>query len=221
MNNNDVYVFDGFYGPIPNEDNTVDLTLYAERYIDYHEYIKYIPIENMNYLNAVFTSNNYKVTNMNQMFSNCKHLLSLDVSNWDTSKVKYMDALFKNCESIIELDLNNWDTRNVLTMKYMFDSCYSLKTLKADTWDVYNVRTMEGMFYDCKSINRLRIWFNTINWKTYPICDKTSMYDGCNYKPLFSKFKSLLRLNKIKWDNAPYGDSENSILDTKEYKPVK
>lgn len=216
--NNDMYTYDGFYGPIPDNNGNVNLCLYAEKYIGYYKYIKSIPDKNMEYLNAVFTSDKYKVTNMNQMFSKCKHLLSIDVSKWDTSHVYNMDAVFNECESIKELDLNNWNTHNVLTMRYMFDSCYSLKTIKVDTWDVSNVVTMIGMFNECKNLNRIYMYLNTFKWKHYYLCDKTMMFNQCKYQPILEKLKNLI---KIKCDNKEYGASENSILDVKIYKRPK
>ena len=75
-------------------------------------------------------SNTSKVTNMNDMFLDCRGLTSLDVSGWDTSKVTTMNQMFKNCTKLETLDLSGWDTSNVTDMNGMFNSCLKLKEIK-------------------------------------------------------------------------------------------
>ena len=55
------------------------------------------------------------VTNMREMFSGCKSLISLpDLSKWNTSNVNAMNLMFDGCNSLISLpDLSKWNTSNV------------------------------------------------------------------------------------------------------------
>lgn len=41
-----------------------------------------------------------------------------------------MDWMFSNCISLATLDLSNWDTSRVTSMKSMFNNCTSLTTVK-------------------------------------------------------------------------------------------
>ena len=75
-------------------------------------------------------SNTSKVTDMRDMFWDCRGLTSLDVSGWDTSKVTTMNQMFKNCAKLETLDLSGWDTSNVTDMNGMFNSCFKLKEIK-------------------------------------------------------------------------------------------
>ena len=75
-------------------------------------------------------SNTIKVTNMNDMFWDCRGLTSLDVSGWDTSNVTSMNQMFKNCTKLETLDLSGWDTSKVTDMNGMFNSCLKLKEIK-------------------------------------------------------------------------------------------
>ena len=75
-------------------------------------------------------SNTSNVTNINDMFLDCRGLTSLDVSGWDTSKVTTMNQMFKNCTKLETLDLSGWDTSNVTDMNGMFNSCLKLKEIK-------------------------------------------------------------------------------------------
>ena len=64
---------------------------------------------------------------MNYMFLRCTSLITLDLSNFNTSKVTNMSNMFYNCISLTSLDLSNFDTSKVTNMDYMFSSCTSLK----------------------------------------------------------------------------------------------
>ena len=54
------------------------------------------------------------VSSMNQMFMNCKSLLSLEIGSFNTSLVSDMSEMFENCTSLISLNLpNNFFNGNV------------------------------------------------------------------------------------------------------------
>jgi surface protein len=47
------------------------------------------------------------------LFYGCENITSIDVTNFDTSKVTDMDYMFYDCESLTTLDVSNFDTSNV------------------------------------------------------------------------------------------------------------
>lgn len=57
---------------------------------------------------------------------------SLDISNWDVSKVINMSEMFSWCSNLQELNLSNWDMTNVSNTDRMFDACRKLHTLRLD-----------------------------------------------------------------------------------------
>ena len=70
------------------------------------------------------------------------------VSNWNVSKVTNMYDMFYNCRSIEELDLSRWNTSKVQNMSYMFNNCNSLERLNLDNWSFERVGTnTSSMFY--------------------------------------------------------------------------
>ena len=127
-----------------------------------------------NILNAL-NSGCYVFSNMEEMFAECTALTTLDVSNFDTSKVTGMSSMFHYCGSLTALDVSKWDTSKVTDMSYMFDSCSSLTTLDVSKWDTSNVTDMSHMFNMCdklttitgvidmKSCTSYRHMFNTCN----------------------------------------------------------
>ena len=50
------------------------------------------------------------------MFYNCSSLISLNISNFDTSKVSNMGYMFYNCNGLISLDISNFYTPEVTYM---------------------------------------------------------------------------------------------------------
>ena len=50
---------------------------------------------------------------MTYMFLGCKKLTSLNITNFDTSKVADMNSMFKQCEKLTTLDLSNFDVSNI------------------------------------------------------------------------------------------------------------
>ena len=72
------------------------------------------------------------------MFFYCKSLITLDLSNFDTSNVTDMSLMFSDCFNLTTLDVSNFDTSNVTNMRYMFGDCSNL-TLDCSHWNVDKV----------------------------------------------------------------------------------
>ena len=88
-----------------------------------------------------------KVTNMNSMFNYCSGLTSLDLSHFDTSNVTSMDSMFYNCYGLTLLNVSNFDTSKVTTMSYMFSGCINLKSIIFGLYsDVSNVTIYSSIF---------------------------------------------------------------------------
>ena len=55
---------------------------------------------------------------MNHMFYRCSSLASLDLSNFDTSKVSDMSYMFANCNNLKFLDISGFNEENKETSTY-------------------------------------------------------------------------------------------------------
>ena len=95
--------------------------------------------------------------NMNNMFSLCTALTSLDISSVDTSKVTSMDYMFDGCNNITSLDLSSFNTSNVTSMKSMFEICSGMTSLDLSNFDTSKVTSMYDMFLDCNSLTTIRM----------------------------------------------------------------
>ena len=89
------------------------------------------------------------------MFQNCSNLVSLDISNFDTSKVTDMNFIFMNCSSLTSLDLSNFDTSKVTYMNGLFSGCSGLTSLDLSNFDTSKVTYMNAMFNGCSGLTSL------------------------------------------------------------------
>jgi surface protein len=112
-------------------------------------------------LSNLDTSN---VTNMSEMFVDCFSLEEINFGDIDTNNVTDMNAMFNNCQSLISLDLSAFDTNNATDMSYMFSGCTSLVEIDLGDIETDSVTNMQGMFNNCTSLNNLDLsGFDTSN----------------------------------------------------------
>lgn len=131
---------------------------------------------NLTEIKGIEYLNTEKVTNMSYMFSSCKALTSLNLSNFNTEKVTDMQGMFKECSNLTSLDLSNFNTENVTDMNGMFYGCTKLESLDLSNFNTAKVTKMNYMFDNCNKITSLDLTsFNTANVK-----DMTQMFYNSN-----------------------------------------
>ena len=117
---------------------------------------------NLTEIKGIEYLNTEKVTNMGFMFSSCKALTSLNLSNFNTEKVTDMRGMFKECSDLTSLDLSSFNTAEVTKMDNMFRSCTDLTSLDLSNFNTAKVTNMTQMFYGCNALTSLDITsFNT------------------------------------------------------------
>ena len=86
---------------------------------------------------------NYKFNKLlisaKNMFSDCRCLLSLDLSNFNAQNITDMSYMFFGCESLLSINLSNFNTQKVTTMEHMFFNCNSLPSLNLSSFNTKNV----------------------------------------------------------------------------------
>ena len=91
---------------------------------------------------------------MVNLFSGCSSLTSIDISNFDTSKVIDMDNLFYNCAALKDINFG-FSTSKVIYMNRMFEGCAQLTSLDIKDFDTSKVLSIQHMFYGCSSLKDL------------------------------------------------------------------
>ena len=113
---------------------------------------------------------------MSYMFWNCKNLSSLDLTNFNTTKVENMFGMFCFCEKLSSLVLSNFNTANVTDMSNMFSYCINLSSLDIPNFNTAKVTDMSYMFNMCQKLTEL----NLSNFKTEKVKNMKYMFSYCN-----------------------------------------
>ena len=120
--------------------------------------------------------NTNSVEDMSYMFSGCKCLTYLNLSNFNTNSVTNMSRMFSGCSSLTELKISNFTTPKVTDMSYMFYNCSSLTSLDLSRFNTNSVKNMSGMFYKCSSLKILDL----SNFNTERVNYKDDLFDECS-----------------------------------------
>ena len=118
-----------------------------------------------------------QVKSMGRMFSGCEALLSngLDVTSFDTGNVEDMQGMFYYCNELTSLDVSKFDTKNVTNMQEMFWGCNALTSLDVAEFNTDKVTSMKAMFENCSKLTSLDVSnFNTAN-----VTDMQNMFRDC------------------------------------------
>ena len=126
-------------------------TQYRTLWFNYRYYIKTAEIHLTDTANASY------------MFYDCENLKSLDITDFDTSKVTNMGSMFNSCSSLENLDLSCFNTGNVKNMEAMFLSCSNLKSLDLTSFNTDKVAEMYNIFRGCNNLMSLDISSFKIN----------------------------------------------------------
>ena len=128
-----------------------------------------------------------------RMFRDLSNLISLDVSNFDTSKVTNMEAMFAGMPSLTTLNLSNFDTSKVTRMNSMFEGVSRLTTLNLSNFDTSKVTNMEAMFGYMYGLTSL----NISNFNTSQVT---------NMRDMFSNIRNLTSLSLTNFDTSKVTD---------------
>ena len=140
-------------------------------------------------INIITMRWNYPVTTCSSMFSDLKNITSIDLSNFDTSKVVSFYYMFNSCNSLKSINLNNVNTSSVKNMAFMFELCSGLETLNLSSFDTSNVTNMYSMFSFCSSLKSLDL----SSFETPKLVNTLLMFYSCS---------SLVLLNIINFDTS-------------------
>ena len=119
---------------------------------------------------------NYQLTDCTGMFYNLKNIISIDLSNFDSSQVTNFECMFHSCTSLKSINLNNINTSSVESMVGMFSSCSSLETLNLSSFDTSKVTSMWAMFCYCPSLKSLDL----SNFDTLELTETRFMFYSCS-----------------------------------------
>ena len=103
------------------------------------------------------TSYTSSLERIENMFYDCKSLIYLNLSKFNTSLIRSMKKIFYGCSSLTSIDLSSFNTSLVENINKLFHGCSSLKSLDLSRFNVSLVKNFAKMFYNCKSLKYLDI----------------------------------------------------------------
>ena len=115
------------------------------------------------------------IINLNSLFTQCLSLKNINFLNFITSNVIDMANMFNGCSQLQSLDLSNFDTTKVSNMVSMFEKCSQLQSVMLSSFDTTSVTNMRRMFSGCSSLKSLDL----SNFDT-PLLESTYyMFNNC------------------------------------------
>ena len=86
------------------------------------------------------------ITNFNSMFYGCSNLTSINFSNFYAPKAEFFDYMFSGCSSLGSIDLSNFNMSSPSMTQYMFNNCSSLTSINLSNFRTSKVFYMAGLF---------------------------------------------------------------------------
>ena len=100
---------------------------------------------------------------LSYFFSNCHSLTSINLNNFDTTKVTHYDYMFLNCYSLKSINIANIPIKQNSYAIYMFSGCSSLTSMDFSNFTQTNF-FYTGMFFNCPNLHYLDFTiFNSIS----------------------------------------------------------
>ena len=128
--------------PIENEEQIKDCEIYINDKIISFDYYYTFQTEGIYIIKYKF---NTLLESTNFMFHDCKSLISLNLSQFNSTNIIDTKYMFYNCSSIISLDLSMFNTQNVKNMEYMLYGCKSLISIDLSNFNTQNVESMDSI----------------------------------------------------------------------------
>lgn len=135
-----------------------------------------------------------------------RYLRSLDVSNWDTSRLTNGTEMFAECSSLQSLDVSNWNTQALANGTHMFSWCQSLKSIDVSNWNTQALMNGNYMFRYCSSLQKID--FRKANFNK--VSSALEMFSFCNalvelWLPLTFDLLTSIGLSIPSWGATPEG----------------
>ena len=122
-----------------------------------------------------------KVVDMSYMFNNCKNLVSVDFSKYNTKNVTSMEAMFQLCP-LDELhdSILSFDTTNLLNIRAMFCKCIKINKIPDLSNNFFSknnlIKDISMLFNGCINLQEID---NIENWTATNIEDMSYMFNRC------------------------------------------
>ena len=100
--------------------------------------------------------NTRQVTYLTSTFKDLRNLRTLDVSNWNVSNVKSMTQVFDG-SGLDSLNLSNWQPTKLADMRWSFAEMPNLTEVDLSRWNFNTVGILDSIFKDTPKIKKIKL----------------------------------------------------------------
>ena len=118
---------------------------------------------------------NKNIDDCSFMFQHLHNIISVDLSDFESSSVTNMEGMFYQCDNLKYINFSDFTTSEVTNMEGMFAECDQLESLNLSNFKTNKVELMDGMFACCHQLKYLD--FRNIN--TNSITNLNQMFEHC------------------------------------------
>ena len=88
---------------------------------------------------------------------NVEHIVSIDLSNFNSSLLESAESMFYGCTSLESIDLTNFNASLLTNIKNMFFHCDSLKIIDLSDFNSSSLTNINRLFCGCTSLEYLNL----------------------------------------------------------------
>ena len=92
------------------------------------------------------------ISDMSGLFKNAINIESIDLREFNTSRVTKMNRMFFNCKGLVSLNMLSLDISNVTEMNEILAECINLERVYMPDSSAKKMRRMEDLFRDCRKL---------------------------------------------------------------------
>ena len=118
----------------------------------------------------------YALDSCENMFINLSKIYSVDLSNFDASKVTSMSNMFSGCDQLNRIDFGNINTSSLENIDNIFSGCESLTSVDLSNLNFSKITSLNSIFKGCSSL----IYLNLYSMKLNIPFDKNNSFEGIN-----------------------------------------
>ena len=96
------------------------------------------------------------VVDMGSVFSGCKSLTAVNLSNFRTDNCSSFFQMFYGCKSLLSLDVKHFNASGVVNLQNVFNGCESLSSIDLSGWTTPKAIVMNGLFSGCSSLAEIK-----------------------------------------------------------------
>lgn len=124
---------------------------------------------------VVMPSSQFPCTSLNNAFSKCNNLQSIDLSNADLTNCTSMYYAFYNCSNLTSIVLPNAPSTKIVDLRDTFANCNNITYLNVSGIDVSNATYIEATFEGMSNVTEIDV----STWNTSKARSMYNLFSNC------------------------------------------